>query len=138
MPWARRPSLEGNRQAAEESERAWRQDRRFHFAMVERATGQVIGVVGLDRAGPEMAELHYWVRSDRAGQGLTTEACRVLIAWAPHALGVRRLTLWAGQRNFASRRVAVKLGFSDLGPLDWRPEGGLGTFEAERYELKVL
>lgn len=137
MPWARNPSLEGNRRAAEDGERGWREGRMFHFVMVERATLHLIGVVGLDRADAEAAELHYWIRSDRSGQGLTTEACSALIAWAPHALGVRRLTLWAGRENRASRRVAAKLGFSDLGPLDWRPEGGLGTFEAERYQLEL-
>ena len=36
----------------------------------------------------------------------------------------------------ASRRVAEKLGFTHLGPLDWRPEGGLGDFAAESYELR--
>jgi hypothetical protein len=24
-----------------------------------------------------------------------------------------------------------------VGPLDWRPEGGLGTFDAESYELRL-
>lgn len=137
MPWARDPSFEGNRRSAEDGERAWSEDRRFHFVMVERATLQVIGVVGLDRGDAEAAELHYWIRSDRSSQGLTTEACRALIAWAPHALGVSRLTLWAGRDNHASRRVAARLGFSHLGPLAWRPEGGLGTFEAERYQLEL-
>jgi ribosomal-protein-serine acetyltransferase len=138
MPWAREPSLDGSRRTAEDVERAWHEGRVFHFVMVERATRQLIGVVGLNRAGAETAELHYWIRSDRAGRGLTTEACRALIAWAPQALGVRRLTLWAGRENLASRRVAARLGFSHLGPLDWRPEGGLGTFEAERYQLELL
>ena len=137
MPWAREPSLDGNRRAAEDGERDWHEDRRFHFVMVARVTLQVIGVVGLNRAGAGTAELHYWIHSDHAGRGLTTEACGALIAWAPQALGVRRLTLWAGQQNRASRRVAAKLGFSDLGPLDRRPEGGLGTFEAERDQLEL-
>jgi RimJ/RimL family protein N-acetyltransferase len=83
------------------------------------------------------AELHYWIRTDHSGQGLTTEACKELIAWAPRALGVNRLTLWAGRDNAASRRVASKLGFEHLGPLDWQPEGGLGPFDAESYALKL-
>jgi hypothetical protein len=33
--------------------------------------------------------------------------------------------------------VATKLGFAHLGPLDWQPDGGLGTFDAESYELRV-
>ena len=115
----------------------WAVGRRFHFAIVERDTGMVLGVVGLNREDKRAAELHYWIRSDRAGRGLTTEACRALIAWAPKALGLRRLTLWAGRENHASRRVAAKLGFAHMGPLDWRPEGGLGDFDAEAYELKL-
>src|SRR5262245_46837891 len=103
MPWAREPSLDASRRAAEDGERDWHEDRRFHFVMVERATRQVLGVVGLNRAGAETAELHYWIRSDLAGRGLTTEAGAAVIAWAPQALGVRRLWLWAGQQNHASR-----------------------------------
>lgn len=41
-----------------------------------------------------------------------------------------------GRENAASRRVAAKLGFSHIGPLEWRPEGGLGDFAAESYELE--
>ena len=96
MPWARDPSREGNRRAAQDAEQAWREGRRFHFVIVERATLQVIGVAGLDRAGGETAEVQYWIRTDRAGGGLTTEACAALIEWAPGALAVRHLTLWAG------------------------------------------
>jgi hypothetical protein len=50
---------------------------------------------------------------------------------------VQRLTLWAGRENTASRRVATKLGFKHIGPLDWRPEGGLGSFDAESYVLEL-
>jgi hypothetical protein len=33
--------------------------------------------------------------------------------------------------------VAVKLGFAHIGQLDWEPDGGLGTFAAESYEMKI-
>jgi RimJ/RimL family protein N-acetyltransferase len=137
MPWAREPSLEGGREAAARSENAWGEDREFHFVMVERSTGEVLGVVGLNRKDGPAAELHYWMRSDHTGNGLATEAGRALIEWAPSALGVERITLWAGRDNHASRRVAAKLGFAHVGPLGWRPEGGFGTFEAESYELEL-
>jgi RimJ/RimL family protein N-acetyltransferase len=137
MPWAREPTLKGGRDAAARSEGAWRDDREFHFVVVERATEAVLGVVGLNREGDSAAELHYWIRSDHTGQGCATEACGALIEWAPAALGVHRLTLWAGRANHASRRVAEKLGFVHLGPLGWRPEGGFGAFEAESYELDL-
>jgi ribosomal-protein-serine acetyltransferase len=137
MPWAREPTLEGTRNQAEISQRAWRQDGEFHFCLVDRGTRQVLGIAGLNRNRDGSAELHYWIRSDHSRRGLTTEACRALIDWAPRALGVRRLTLWAGRDNTASRRVATKLGFTHVGPLDWRPDGGLGAFDAESYELSL-
>jgi RimJ/RimL family protein N-acetyltransferase len=137
MPWAREPTLEGTRKQITSGAGDWDGDAEFHFCLVERDTREVLGLAGLNRKGAGSAELHYWIRSDHAGQGLTTEACRALIEWAPRALGVRRLTLWAGRDNTASRRVASKLGFTHIGPLDWRPEGGQGIFEAETYELTL-
>lgn len=46
------------------------------------------------------------------------------------------MTLWAGRDNAASRRIAEKLGFTHIGPLGWRPQGGAGHFDAESYELR--
>lgn len=135
MPWAREPSPEGNLKMAVRDERAWRAGRVYQFAVIERESGAVLGVAGLNREGNHAAELHYWIRTDHAGRGLTTEAGHALVAWARDQLRLARLTLWAGSENHASRRVAEKLGFRHLGPLGWRPEGGTGDFPAESYEL---
>jgi RimJ/RimL family protein N-acetyltransferase len=137
MPWAREPTFEGTLAQTVSSERDWDEDLEFHFSLIDRRNGRVLGIAGLNRDGAGSAELHYWIRTDHSGQGLTTEACKELIAWAPRALGVNRLTLWAGRDNAASRRVATKLGFQHIGPLDWRPEGGLGPFDAESYVLTL-
>jgi len=136
MPWARDPSLAGHSEMTRRVENEWLDDRVFHFALVEKETGQVLGVAGLNRDAADSAELHYWIRSDRAGHGLVTEACRVLVEWARNEVPVTKLSLWAGTENLASRRVAEKLGFQHLGRLGWRPEGGFGEFEAESYELR--
>lgn len=136
MPWAREPTLGANLAMAARDERAWREDRVFHFAVIEKETCEVLGVAGLNREGADAAELHYWIRTDHAGRGLTTEAGRALVEWAQNDLRVSHLTLWAGRENYASRRVAEKLGFTHLGPLSWRPEGGMGDFDAECYELR--
>jgi RimJ/RimL family protein N-acetyltransferase len=135
MPWAREPTLEGNLTMALRDEKAWDEGRVYRFAVLERESDQVLGVAGLNREGEDVAELHYWIRTSHAGRGLTTEAGRTLVGWARDELHLGRLTLWAGRDNLASRRVAEKLGFVHLGPLDWRPEGGLGDFDAESYEL---
>jgi ribosomal-protein-serine acetyltransferase len=137
MPWAREPTLDGARVEAAKGSHDWSQGSRFHFALVERDTGVVLGVVGLNREDDRTVELSYWIRTDHAGRGLTTEAGAAVIEWAERELHVTRFTLWAGRDNHASRRVAVKLGFAHIGPLDWEPDGGLGTFPAESYELKI-
>ena len=138
MPWAADPTPEGSREQAARSERDWKAGTHFHFALVERETGMVLGVAGLNAERAEAPELHYWIRTDHARRGLTTEAGRALIEWARTRLRVRRLALWAGRDNTASRRVAEKLGFVHVGPLDRKPEGGLGTFDAESYELRIV
>ena len=135
MPWARDPTLDGNRLYTEKASTDWKEARAYHFALVGRETGLVLGVAGLNRGDASTFELHYWIRSDHAGRGLTTEACTALLDWAVHALGATTFTLWAGRANAPSRRVAEKLGFTDTGPLAWEPEGGFGTFPAHSYEL---
>jgi RimJ/RimL family protein N-acetyltransferase len=135
MPWAREPTLAGNVALTARDEQAWRDDRFYHFAVIAKDSNLALGIVGLNREERDAPELHYWIRTDHAGRGLATEAARALVEWARHELHVPRLTLWAGSDNHASRRVAEKLGFVHLGPLDWRPEGGLGDFPAESYEL---
>jgi len=137
MPWAVDPTPEGSLRQATQSEEAWQAGTQYHFALIDRESGAVLGVAGFNAEDHAAPELHYWIRSDHAGNGLTTEAARALIGWARRALGVRRFWLWAGRDNAASRRVAEKVGFTHVGPLDWRPEGGLGTFDAERYELRL-
>ena len=138
MPWAKDPTLEGVRDHATRSEGDWAAHARFHFALIERESGTVLGVAGLNADKVDVPELHYWIRTDCSRRGLTTEACRAIIEWARRRLHARRLTLWAGTENAASRRVAEKLGFTHVGPLDWKPDGGLGAFDAESYELNLV
>lgn len=137
MPWAVDPTPDSNRELAAQSEADWEAGTHYHFAIVERDTGMVLGVAGFNMTGAGAPELHYWMRTDHTRRGLTTEAARALVDWASRELHTHRIALWAGRDNAASRRVAEKLGFRHLGPLDWRPEGGEGRFDAESYELTV-
>ena len=137
MPWAVNPTLDGSLRQAAQSAADWEAGVRYHFALIDRASSMVLGVAGFNAEDPGALELHYWIRSDHAGRGLTTEAAAALIGWARTALGINRIWLWAGRDNAASRRVAEKLGFRHAGPLDWRPDGGLGKFDAERYVLEL-
>lgn len=88
------------------------------FAVVLRETGEVIGSVGIMRAGSgtasmkeDEAEIGYWIGRPFWGQGLTPEAVRAVQRCCFEELGCRRL--WCGyyEGNEKSRRVQEKCGF---------------------------
>jgi len=86
--------------------------REQHLGIFDRAGGEFIGMVGLMRIGAPVLgfEIGYWMRADREGRGLMTEAVRRLIAHAFEDLEAHRVWLNCEVRNRASRRVAEKLG----------------------------
>lgn len=57
MPWARHPALDATVEESRRSERAWNQNRAFSFALIDRSSGVVLGVAGLDCEEPNVAEL---------------------------------------------------------------------------------
>jgi RimJ/RimL family protein N-acetyltransferase len=85
--------------------------------------GPLIGMVGLTcegRPGEERTgELGYWMAADARGAGLCTEASRLVLDWAldPGRLGLSVVTWVAYVGNWASRRVAWRLGFRTEGTL---------------------
>jgi ribosomal-protein-serine acetyltransferase len=92
-------------------------DTNFVIAMIDRATGEAVGGTGLHRIEREnaQAEIGYWVRPDRRGQGLCAEGVAHLISWAfedPRAggWGLRRIEIYCAGANAASQRVPRTLG----------------------------
>ena len=93
--------------------------RELHL-LAEAADGSArVGLVGLhhvDRAEGTGA-IGYWTAAEQRGRGLTTEAVRLLAAWALGPLGLARLELRAAVENVASQAVAVRAGFTREGVL---------------------
>jgi RimJ/RimL family protein N-acetyltransferase/catechol 2,3-dioxygenase-like lactoylglutathione lyase family enzyme len=85
--------------------------------VIERA-GEVIGVAHL-RPSWELpggvAELGYYVASAHAGQGLATETARAVLDHGLGALGLPAVWALVHESNAASRKVAGRLGFLDVG-----------------------
>ncbi len=85
--------------------------------VIERA-GEVIGVAHL-RPSSELpggvAELGYYIASAHAGQGLATEAARAVLDHGLDALGLPAVWALVHESNAASRKVAARLGFLDVG-----------------------
>ena len=88
------------------------------FAIVERATGALVGAVALKHEddsylvqGSDEAELGYWIGVPFQGRGYATEAAAEVLRYAFEDAGKR--AVWAGyyDGNERSRRVQEKLGF---------------------------
>ncbi|MFI0908606.1 GNAT family N-acetyltransferase [Streptomyces sioyaensis] len=100
----------------------WRHDTAYHFAVVTRAEGALVGAMGLVRLDrlrtPErQAELGYWTAKEQRGRGYTVEAARAVLRWAFCDLGVERMEWLAEAGNEGSRAVARRLGFRMEGTL---------------------
>lgn len=98
--------------AREQRERGW-----GVWAVVERATGELLGEAGLaprDGRGPEL-ELGYLLRRDAWGRGLATEAARACLAAAFDQLGAREVVAIVDEGNEASLAVLRKVGFRETG-----------------------
>jgi RimJ/RimL family protein N-acetyltransferase len=79
------------------------------WAVVERATGALIGDTGLGRLGDEV-EIGWTLRRDRWGLGYATEAARAVLAAALGPLGLDHVIATIHPDNAASVRVAEKVG----------------------------
>jgi ribosomal-protein-alanine N-acetyltransferase len=86
-------------------------------AVVERASGRVIGDCGLQllEGGPEV-ELGYRLGSAYRGRGFATEAGRAWLAYGLETLGLERIVAVAWPENVASWRVMEKCGMRRVGP----------------------
>jgi ribosomal-protein-serine acetyltransferase len=92
--------------------RAWDQGIEYAFVIEDRTTGEFHGGCGINRVDRLnlIANLGYWVRSGRAGQGIATEAARLLADFAFTDLGLVRVEIVVAVKNLASQRVAQKAG----------------------------
>jgi ribosomal-protein-alanine N-acetyltransferase len=86
------------------------------LAVVERASGRVIGEAGLQvlEAGPDV-ELGYTLSRAAWGRGYATEAARAVLRWAFAGLGLERVVAVADPAHAASLRVLDKLGMRRVG-----------------------
>lgn len=84
---------------------------------------ELIGGIGIsDFEGK--ASLGYWLTPAAWGRGYATEAGRVVIEMARHALPLDRLAAWHFADNPASGRVLRKLGFRPTGTTVVRQSAG--------------
>ncbi len=97
------------------------------LAITLRATGMLVGAIGLEIFQEHSkAELGYWIGRDFWGQGLATEAARVLVNYGFQVVGLNRIQAQHLTRNPASGKVMAKVGMRHEGTLrDHRMKWGV-------------
>jgi RimJ/RimL family protein N-acetyltransferase len=126
MPWAQAPATDQSiGEFLERSGQAWDEGSEFNYAMWPMGeAGTSVGIIGACglhvRSEPGVAEIGYWVRTDRTGAGVATTAARALTRAALDLSEVARIEIHCDGANAASRAVAAKLGFR-LDRIDRRP-----------------
>jgi len=82
------------------------------LAITRAAEGVALGTVSLSHFSADggEAELGYWLVPAARGQGLAVKAAKIMSTWAFDELALVRMELMILPENFASHRVAERLG----------------------------
>jgi len=103
-----------------DSAAAWAEGRAFDFTIRPHDDGDHhVGNVSVWHTSrrEQAGEVGYWIRSDRTGHGIATEATARILQVAFEELRMHRVTLRIAVGNRASERIAEKLGFIQEGVL---------------------
>lgn len=98
---------------------AWDKGTEYAFAITDPKKSVFLGGCSLTTIHPEhkLAELGYWVRTSRTGQGVATAAVNLLVQFGFTQLRLNRIEIVVMTGNKASQRVAEKVGAAQDGVL---------------------
>jgi RimJ/RimL family protein N-acetyltransferase len=106
------------------------------LSVEDRATGELVGDVGLSPAAdePGVIKLGYTIAPEFQRRGFATEAVRALVDYAFDVLGADLVRIYAAGDNVASHRVAEKAGLRLVERFRHEEDGGV--WYGVRYELR--
>ena len=116
LTWHPNRSIDETREFLRLCIAAWEQGRSFQWAIVEKKTDRLIGMVGF-RVDGHKWELGYVLARKSWGRGYMTEAVKALVAWALKRPEVYRIWAVCDIENPASARVMEKAGMYREGTL---------------------
>jgi RimJ/RimL family protein N-acetyltransferase len=107
---------------------AWESGEAWAFAVEvtdDAGTPRFCGTVELRERGDRRAEIAYGAHPWARGRGVMEQACRLLLDWGFRHKHLETVIWWANRGNWASRRLAWRLGFSLDGTVRrWLPQRG--------------
>jgi ribosomal-protein-serine acetyltransferase len=91
---------------------SWKKGTAYEFGVFDEQTGEFLGGCGLNHidADYKTANLGYWIRSSRTGQGAAPDAVALLVRFGFDELKLNRIEIIAAVENARSQRVAEKAG----------------------------
>jgi RimJ/RimL family protein N-acetyltransferase len=93
----------------------------FTYGILARDESSVVGGTGLHtRVDSVSFEIGYWIRGDRAGEGLGTEATAALTRVVFELTDIERIEIRVDPANEASRAIPRKLGYAEEATLRQR------------------
>ena len=134
MGWAVEPQRHETHDFAAAAAESWGSSL-FNFTIL--CESEIIGSVGLDHFDQATisSSLGYWLRTDRVGKGLMTEAVGSVVGFGFSHLTLHRIWLHVGVDNIDSIRVAEKTGFRREGRLREAGRGVHGWHDVYIYGL---
>jgi ribosomal-protein-serine acetyltransferase len=97
----------------------WQKGEQFNFGTFDAKTNALLGSVALNQVNRahNFANLGYWIRTSRAGQGFGTASVKLITQFAFDWLHLTRVEIIVPAGNHASHRTAVKAGATLEGSL---------------------
>jgi len=138
MSWAQdKYALEAVEDFIRLSRAGWEERTQFGFAITDAKSGAVLGGCGLNHIHPvyHLANLGYWVRTSRHGEGLAGRAALLLARYGFENEGIIRAEIVMAVGNEKSRRVAEKIGAHYEGILRNRMVIGTTILDAHMFSL---
>lgn len=115
----------------------WYQQITVTYAIIYRATGDLVGSISLMDIARAEASLGYWIGEPYWNMGFCTEASNAIIHFAFKAMALHKLTANHASNNPASGRVMRKIGMAHVGHGRARRLNG-NEVGIEHYELRHL
>ena len=115
----------------------WDEGKNYQFVIFDVLSNQFLGSCGINHINRYylLANLGYWIRSDRKGEGIATKVTKLVAQFGFQYLGLQRVEIVAAEENWASRRVAEKAGAIFEGILRRRLKIGDKNLDAAMYSL---
>lgn len=92
----------------------WQSGKELTWAVRDQEDRSILGMIGMHQRDQGSVEIGFWIGAASRRRGLTTTAARLVCEYAldPDGAGMERVIWRAAPGNWASRRVAWRLGFT--------------------------